>query len=145
MPGARFAARDELAEFEWDNQRKDWKRPKIEREVLKKLSERSTINGLVRIAYFVLLLTASALATVFVARINVWLAIPVLYVYYFFYGFWVAIAHELQHKTVFSGAGRVVERNPFLFCADTDMAEPDLRPHIAQAPPPLHDGTRSRP
>ena len=102
MPKARFVGRDELAGSEWDNQRKDWKRPGIDREVLKKLSERSTLNGLARIAYFVLLLAASAVAAVYVSRINPWLAIPVLYVYYFFYGFWVAIVHELQHKTVFA-------------------------------------------
>ncbi len=102
MPSTRFAARDELAACEWDNQRKDWKRPKVDKEVLKKLSERSTLNGLVRIAWFVFLLTASAVAAVYVSRINPWLAIPVLYVYWFFYGFWVAIGHELQHGTVFA-------------------------------------------
>ena len=102
MSGTRFTARDELAAYEWDNQRKDWKRPKIDREVLKKLSERSTINGLARISYFMLLLTAAAVATVYVSRINIWLAIPVLYFYYCVYGFWVAILHELQHKTVFA-------------------------------------------
>jgi fatty acid desaturase len=102
MPGTRFATRDEMAGYEWDNQRKDWKRPTVDRDVLKALSARSTLNGLARIAYFVLLLAASAVATVYVSRINVWVAIPILYVYYFFYGFWVAIVHELQHKTVFS-------------------------------------------
>ena len=102
MSSARFAAREELAGSEWDNQRKDWKRPKVDREVLKTLSERSTINGLLRVAWFVFLLAASAVAAVYVSRINLWLAIPVLYIYYFFYGFWVAIAHELQHKTVFA-------------------------------------------
>jgi fatty acid desaturase len=88
--------------YEWDNQRKDWKRPSVDREILKKLSGRSTINGLVRIAYFLFLLAVPAVAAVYVSRINIWLAIPVLYVYYIFYGFWVAIAHELQHKTVFA-------------------------------------------
>ena len=102
MSGARFATREELAGCEWDNQRKDWKRPKVDRDVLKKLSERSTRNGILRVAWFVLLLTASAIAAVYVGTINPWLAIPVLYLYYFFYGFWVAIAHELQHKTVFA-------------------------------------------
>jgi fatty acid desaturase len=102
MPDERFAQRGELAEYEWDNQRKDWKRPKIDREILKELSERSTFNGLMRIAWFVFLLAASACAAVLVSRINLLLAIPVLYVYYFFYGFWVAIAHELQHTTVFA-------------------------------------------
>jgi fatty acid desaturase len=32
------------------------------------------------------------------------LAIPLLYIYYFFYGFVVAIGHELQHKTVFASS-----------------------------------------
>jgi fatty acid desaturase len=102
MSSAKFVARPELAGCEWDNQRKDWKRPRIEREVLRKLSERSTLNGLARIAYFLLLLAASAAAAVWVSRINPWLAIPVLYLYWFFYGFWVAIGHELQHGTVFA-------------------------------------------
>jgi fatty acid desaturase len=97
-----FAMREELAEFEWDNQRKDWKRPKVEREVLKELSERSTLNGLARIGYFLFVLAVPAAAAVLLGRINPWLAIPPLYVYYFFYGFVVAIAHELQHKTVFA-------------------------------------------
>jgi fatty acid desaturase len=99
---ARFAGREELAGCEWDNQRQDWKRPTIDRELLRKLSERSTLDGLARIAYFVFLLTASALAAVYVSRVSLWLAIPVLYLYYFFYGFWVAIVHELQHGTVFA-------------------------------------------
>lgn len=102
MSTARFATRDQLSVYEWDNQRKDWKRPSVDREILKKLSGRSTINGLVRIAYFLFLLAVPAVAAVYVSRINIWLAIPVLYVYYIFYGFWVAIAHELQHKTVFA-------------------------------------------
>jgi fatty acid desaturase len=102
MPSTKFAAREEMGGYEWDTQRKDWKRPKIEREVLKKLSERSTANGLLRVGWFLLLLAASAVAAVYAYRVNPWLAIPVLYLYYFFYGFWVAIAHELQHRTVFA-------------------------------------------
>jgi len=102
MSSLRFAARDELTGSEWDNQRKDWKRPKVDRDVLKKLAERSTINGLLRILYFACLLAISAAAAMYVSRFNLALAIPVLYVYYFFYGFWVAIAHELQHKIVFA-------------------------------------------
>jgi fatty acid desaturase len=102
MPGEKFASRGELAGYEWDNQRKDWKRPRVDKEVLKALSERSTLNGILRVAYFVLLLAVSAAAAVYVSRYNPWLAIPVLYLYYFFYGFWVAIVHELQHKTVFA-------------------------------------------
>ena len=99
-----FSNRDDLAEYEWDNQRKDWKRPAVDREVLKRLSARSTVNGFMRLAFFLFLLVASALATVFVSRINIWLAIPLLFVYWFFYGFWAAAAHELQHKTMFGPA-----------------------------------------
>ena len=102
MTNTAFVTREELADFEWDNQRKEWKRPDLDRFLLKELAERSTVNGLLRVGYFVILLTLSAVATVLVARINIWLAIPVLYIYYFFYGFWVAIGHELQHKTVFA-------------------------------------------
>ena len=99
---AKFAAREQLSGFEWDNQRKDWKRPPVAREVLKELSRRSTADGLLRFAWFLFLLAVPAAAAVYVWGINPWLAIPVLYVYYFFYGFWVAIGHELQHKTVFA-------------------------------------------
>lgn len=101
MSSTRFATRDEIAEYEWDNQRKDWRRPRVDREVMRDLSQRSTLNGILRVSWFLLLLALPAVAAVIVSRINVWAAIPILYVYYFFYGFWVAIAHELQHKTVF--------------------------------------------
>jgi fatty acid desaturase len=99
-----FATRAELAQFEWDNQRKDWKRPKVERDVLKQLSERSTLNGLLRVGWFLFVLAVPAVAAILLFRVNPWLAIPPLYLYYFFYGFVVAIAHELQHKTVFAEA-----------------------------------------
>ncbi len=99
---AAFVARDRLAGFEWDNQRKDWKRPAVDRDALKELSRRSTLNGALRVLWFLFLLAVPAVAAILVSRIDIWLAIPVLYVYYFFYGFWVAIAHELQHKTVFA-------------------------------------------
>ena len=115
MSSARFAAREELAGSEWDNQRKDWKRPKVDRQVLKTLSKRSTVNGLLRVAWFVFLLAASAVAAVYVSRISLWLAIPVLYIYYFFYGFWVAIAHELQHKTVFAESADWLSEAFFFF------------------------------
>ena len=102
MSSARFATRDQLSASEWDNQRKDWKRPPVDRAVLRELSKRSTVNGLVRVAWFLFLLAVPAVAAISVSRVNIWLTIPILYVYYFFYGFWVAIAHELQHKTVFA-------------------------------------------
>ncbi|MDA0991966.1 MAG: fatty acid desaturase, partial [Verrucomicrobia bacterium] len=97
-----FVPREKLSEYEWAPANKRWVRPKVDHEVLDKLCERSTLNGFLRVGWFMALLAASAAATIWVSRINIWLAIPVLYSYYFLYGFWVAIAHELQHRMVFA-------------------------------------------
>lgn len=102
MPATRYVSRDLLLDSEWDNQRKDWRRPPVDRETLRELSQRSTANGLVRVFLFLALLGSVAAATSLVfRRVDPWLAIPVLYVYYFLFGFLVAIAHELQHGTAF--------------------------------------------
>ncbi len=82
MSSARFAIRDQLAGSEWDNQRKDWKRPALDKETLRQLSRRSTLNGLLRLAWFLFLLAVPGVATVYVSRINLWLAIPCLYAYW---------------------------------------------------------------
>ena len=97
-----FTPRDDLVDYEWNNQRENWSRPDIDRKVLKQLSERSSAHGLLRVSLLIFFLAASAVAFVLVGRISILLAIPLLYVYYFFYGFWVALAHELQHKIVFA-------------------------------------------
>ncbi len=97
-----FTCREELSDYEWDSVKKKWNRPDISIEMLKSLSGRSTWSGLWRLGFFISLLSLSLWAVLFVSRYSLWLAIPVLYVYYFFYGFWIAIAHELQHKTVFA-------------------------------------------
>lgn len=99
-----FTAREDLRGYEWDNQRKDWRRPKVDPTVLKELAVRSTLHGILRLAFFLLLLTASVAAVELAKRIDIWLAIPFLFVYWFFYGFWAAPAHELQHKTMFGPA-----------------------------------------
>lgn len=98
----QFAPRTELAEFEWDNAEAKWNRPKLDPQVLRELAQRSTINGLWRVSLFLVFLLASAAAAIYASRYSIWLALPLIYVYYFFYGFWVAIAHELQHKMVFA-------------------------------------------
>lgn len=115
MSEVSFVPRAEMAEYEWDKQRQDWIRPEVDRATLKELSQRNTMDGLLRIAFFVALLAGSAYATFLVARINLWLAIPVLYLYYFFYGFWVAIGHELQHQTVFGKAANWFSEIVFFF------------------------------
>jgi fatty acid desaturase len=102
MAGGRFVARSDLAAFEWGSDPREWKRPPLDREALKELSARSTANGLARLAWFLLLLAVPAAAAVVLFRlVNPWLALAPLYAYWFFYGFWVCIGHELQHRIVF--------------------------------------------
>lgn len=97
-----FTPRRELAEFEWNHDGRNWKRLSVDKEEIRRLSERSTWNGLWRVGLFVSLLLATAGLTLWAAGYSLWLALIPLYGYYFFYGFWVAIGHELQHKTVFA-------------------------------------------
>ena len=101
MTKLEFTPRDALAAYEWDAETKHWNRPELDRETLKKLSERSTLNGLLRVGLFLFFLGGSAAAAICVSRYSLLLAIPLFYLYFFFYGFWIPIAHELQHKVVF--------------------------------------------
>ena len=97
-----FRSREALSAYEWQGDGKRWRRPKLDGATLLALAERSTWNGLWRVALLLLFLGLSAAATVAASRVSLWLAVPFLYLYYFFYGFWVAPAHELQHRTVFA-------------------------------------------
>jgi fatty acid desaturase len=97
-----FTPREELSEFEWNHEGRNWKRLGVDKVVIKQLTERSTWNGLWRVGLFVSFLAVTAAATLWAAQQSLWLAILPLYGYYFFYGFWVAIGHEMQHKTVFA-------------------------------------------
>lgn len=102
MKKLEFTRRSELSDYEWDANTKHWNRPELDRDVLKKLSEPSTLNGLLRVGLFVFFLSISAAVSIYASRYNLLIAIPLFYLYFFFFGFWVAIAHELQHKTVFA-------------------------------------------
>ncbi len=96
-----FIPRDQLAAYEWQGTEK-WARPDVAREVMKEQLERNTFNGLWRLGFLIACLALTATTTLYAAQYSPWLAIPCLYGYYFFYGFWVAPGHELQHKTVFA-------------------------------------------
>lgn len=111
----RFTQRTQISHVEWDNQRKDWIRPALDRTVLKELAERSTVNGVLRILWFMALLVGSAILARFLFAINPWLGIPGLYLYWFFYGFWVALGHELQHQTVFAKRENWLSETVFYF------------------------------
>ncbi len=114
-PERIFQSRVDIAPVEWDNQRKDWVRPPVDRGVLKELAERSTLNGLLRILWYVALLSGAAILTVVLYRISPWLAIPGIYFYWFLYGFWVALGHELQHQTVLAKRENWLSESIFYF------------------------------
>ncbi len=97
----KFTPREELSNYAWNHQGSNWKRMEIDPAVIRKLSERSTWNGLWRVSLFISFVGITSTATLMIAKHNLWLAMIPLYGYWFFYGFWVAIGHELQHQTVF--------------------------------------------
>jgi fatty acid desaturase len=98
----KFTPRQQLAEYEWDAVKQTWQRLPLDRDILNRLSERSNLHAVLRVTGLTVLLCGLAAATVYTARFSLLLAIPVLFAYYFIYGFLVALAHELQHKLVFA-------------------------------------------
>jgi len=97
-----FTNRAELAEFEWEHSGAYVNRVAVDREAVLKLTARSNLHGLVRVALYSGALLLGACGVVTLAHVNLWLALPVLYAYWFVYGFMVGIAHELQHQIVFA-------------------------------------------
>ena len=97
-----FTPRAALGEYEWESTRGFRNRIGVDRDVIRTLSERSNLHGLIRLVLYTGALALAAWATVAVSRHSLLLAVPVLYAYWFLYGFWVAVAHELQHKMVFA-------------------------------------------
>lgn len=96
-----FTNRKELSDFEWELTQSYKNRVDMDRETIRELSERSNAHGLIRVLLFVGSLVATAALAIAASRIHWLLAIPCLYAYWFLYGFWVALGHELQHKMVF--------------------------------------------
>lgn len=102
-----FTSRKDLAAVEWDRQKEEWRRAVVDRDFLKTVSERSTWQGLWRVALLSVLVAVPAVAAVLVAGLAqaqpaYWALVAALvYVYWFFFGFITTLGHELQHKTVF--------------------------------------------
>jgi fatty acid desaturase len=97
-----FTPRSQLSDYEWELTQSYKNRNQLDKETIVALSERSNLHGLARVGLFVAAMALAAWAAVVVSSQNLWLAIPLLYAYWFLYGFWVAVAHELQHKMVFA-------------------------------------------
>jgi fatty acid desaturase len=98
----KFKDRELLSDYEWELYQKFINRCDVDRDEVRRLSERSNLHGIVRVTLYVGALVLAAWGAVGAARIHWALAIPILYLYWFLYGFWVALGHELQHKIVFA-------------------------------------------
>ena len=70
-----FTPREELHEFEWNHEGRNWKRLGVDKDVIRQLSERSTWNGLWRVGLFMSFLAVTAVATMWAAQYSLWLAI----------------------------------------------------------------------
>lgn len=97
-----FVDRTSLIDYEWDTEKKVWSRPDIDREALKSFGKRDNVKGFARVVLLLGLLVLLAVASVYLLDFSMALVVISLYMYCFFYGFLVALGHELQHKTVFS-------------------------------------------
>jgi fatty acid desaturase len=97
-----FVPRTELRDREWDEEAKQWDRPKIDRETLQELNQRSTAEGMLRLIAHTALIAAAAWLTVFAWRYHVLLAVAPFLFYAFLVGFLNGIEHEMRHTIVFS-------------------------------------------
>ncbi|MBF0432512.1 MAG: fatty acid desaturase [Fibrobacteria bacterium] len=115
MSTLQFTPRGELSQYEWDSENPRFQRIKLDPKTLRQLTTLSNKHGLIRVGLFTLSLLTLALTTVFLSRYSILLALPVLYAYYFLFGFWTAIAHELQHKIVFAKSWEWGSEKVFFF------------------------------
>jgi len=97
-----FVPRAELKDREWDDKAKLWDRPKIDRETLQELNQRSTLEGMLRLVVHTALIVATAWLTVLAWRYSIPLAVVPFLFYAFLVGFLGGIEHEMRHMIVFS-------------------------------------------
>ena len=65
----QFTPRGELGAFEWQDGARNWSRPEIEKSVMERLMERSTLNGVLRVGLFIGLLGVMAAAAILISRL----------------------------------------------------------------------------
>ena len=97
----RFVSRGELRNKEWDEEARLWDRPKVDRETLKRLSERSTLEGSVRVVVHLGLIVTTGWLTVIAGRQHLLLAVIPFLAYCWLVGFLHGIEHEMRHRIVF--------------------------------------------
>ena len=96
-----YVPRSALAHKEWDDKAKLWDRPKLDRETLKQLNKRSTLEGSIRVVVHLGLIVATGWLTVFAGSFHILLAVPPFLAYCWLVGFLHGIEHEMRHKIVF--------------------------------------------
>lgn len=96
-----FVSRDTLKDREWDDEAKRWDRPPIDRNTLKRLNERSTTEGTVRVVVHLGLIVATGWLTAVAWRYHVLLGVVPFLSYCWLVGFLHGIEHEMRHKIVF--------------------------------------------
>lgn len=97
-----FVSRSNLKDLEWDNESKSWNRPEIDRDELKQLNRRSSLEGFVRLMVHSLIIAAAGGLTVAAAGYNVLFAVVPFLAFSFMTGFLNGIEHEMRHRIVFS-------------------------------------------
>jgi fatty acid desaturase len=98
----KFVSRSELQDREWDNQTEKWDRPDIDRETLRRLNQRSTFEGMMRLIVHTACLAAAAWLAIYAAGYHLLLALVPYLLYVFLVGFLNGIEHEMRHRIVYS-------------------------------------------
>jgi len=97
----RFVSRSELEDKEWDEEKKQWERPRLDRETLQRLNERSALEGFLRVAVHLGLIVVTGWLTVAAGRQHILLAVLPFLAYCWLIGFLNGIEHEMRHRIVF--------------------------------------------
>lgn len=99
----KFIPRSEMTKFEWDDVAQKWDRPPVDKAVLAELTKRRNAKSFGKLAFFLGLQAVAMFGFLYIQKqFGFWWSVPFLYCYWFVFGFWGALAHELQHKIVFT-------------------------------------------
>jgi len=98
----QFVSRGELKDKEWNEESKQWERPRLDREILQRLNERSTLEAFVRVVVHLALIVATGWLTVVAGQQQILLAVVPFLAYCWLIGFLNGIEHEMRHRIVFT-------------------------------------------
>jgi len=98
----QFVSRSELKDQEWNEESKQWDRPRLDRETLQRLNERSTLEAFVRVVVHLSLIVGIGWLTVVAGRQHILLAVLPFLAYCWLVGFLNGLEHEMRHRIVFT-------------------------------------------